>query len=418
MTMNESTVQHLEEGLETARESMIELQRRLTAIVALDPDSGGQGELERCRFLSAWLRERGLERQERYDAADPRVDCGIRPNLVVTLPGGDGPRLWILSHLDVVPPGDGWSADPWTMRVSADGELLIGRGVEDNQQGLVSSVFAALALQEAGITPPGDVKLLFVADEETGSNYGLLHLTRQHPELFRADDLVLVPDHGIPDGSEIEVAEKSILWARFQVQGKQSHASRPSQGNNAHRAGAVLLVRLDALLHRRFDAVDSLFVPPVSTFEPTIKLANVPNFNTIPPEDVFGFDCRVLPVYPLAEIKRTMEDCARAVEAEFGVKVGIRYPQEEQAAPPTSPDAPIVRLLTAAIRAVHGVEAHPVGIGGGTVAAGFRHLGIPAAVWGTLTETAHQADESCRIENMVRDARVMLRLMLKREYGQ
>lgn len=413
--MSQPTLETLEQKLIDRQNEMIDLQRLLTAIPALDPTSDGQGELEKCLALEDWIRERGIHDLQRFDAPDSRVDCGFRPNLVATIPGGDGPRLWILSHLDVVPPGDGWTADPWTVRVSDDGKAITGRGVEDNQQGLVASVFAALTLNESGLQAPGEIKLLFVADEETGSNYGLLYLTKMHPDLFRSDDIVLVPDFGSPDGSEVEVAEKSILWARFHTQGKQTHASRPAMGNNAHRAGAHLLVRLDALLHRRFDAADTLFVPPVSTFEPTLKLANVPNFNTIPPEDVIGFDCRILPEYKLEDVKRTMEETARAIEMEFGVKVTIRYSQEEQAAPPTSVDAPIVRKLQSAIAAVHGVEIKPVGIGGGTVAAGFRHLGIPAAVWGTLTESAHMADETCLVENMVRDARVMLQLMLNRE---
>jgi len=86
-----------------------------------------------------------------------------------------------------------WKSDPWTV-VEKDGRL-IGRGVEDNQQGLTSSVLAALALVSLGIQPPHTVKLLFVADEEMGSEYGIQWLLA-HEDIFRADDMVVIPDGG------------------------------------------------------------------------------------------------------------------------------------------------------------------------------------------------------------------------------
>ena len=66
---------------------MIELETLLTAHPALAPESGGQGELEKVLALEAWLRERGITQLERFDAPDSRVESGIRPNLVATIPG-------------------------------------------------------------------------------------------------------------------------------------------------------------------------------------------------------------------------------------------------------------------------------------------------------------------------------------------
>jgi succinyl-diaminopimelate desuccinylase len=411
MTTNFS---QLDEVVDNYRGEMIEFQRLLTSIPALDPTSGGEGEIKKVAALKEWLEKKGITQLEEYRAPDARVPCGYRPSLVATIPGaGKGPRIWMLSHTDVVPTGDleKWDTDPWVLK-EEDG-LIYGRGVEDNQQGLTSSVFAALTLVKEGITPPGDVKLLFVADEETGSHYGLLWFVKNHPQLFTKEDLILVPDFGSPDSTHIEVAEKSILWAKFSVLGKQSHASRPASGNNAHRAGAQLLLRLDDELHKKFDAKDELYKPPESTFEPTMKLNNVPNFNTIPPEDIFCFDCRVLPNYQLDDVKKLMSGVAMSIEGQYKVKVNIEYVQSEQAPPPTAVDSPIVVKIIDAVKEVYGTDAKPVGIGGGTVAAGFRSLGIPAAVWATLEEKAHQSNEYCRVDNMVNDAKVMLRLMLK-----
>lgn len=66
----------------------------------------------------------------------------------------------------------------------------------------------------------------------------------------------------------------------------------------------------------------------------------------------------------------------------------------------------MVRLLGDALRELRGVEARTIGIGGGTVAAAFRARGVPAAVWSTMEDTAHQPDEYALISNLVADAQV------------
>jgi succinyl-diaminopimelate desuccinylase len=210
----------------------------------------------------------------------------------------------------------------------------------------------------------------------------------------------------------IEVAEKSMLWVRFHTKGKQCHASKPTLGNNAFLAASRLVVRLQAL-HALFDAVDPVYDPPGSTFEPTKKEANVPNVNTIPGDDVFYLDCRILPQYALDDVLDRMRDLASEIETTFGVTVEISPIQKIQAPSPTPDDAPVVRALQAAVKDVYGVSASPVGIGGGTVAAFFRKEGFPAAVWSRLEQNAHQPNESCLVENMLGNARVYGHLFLQ-----
>jgi succinyl-diaminopimelate desuccinylase len=72
----------------------------------------------------------------------------------------------------------------------------------------------------------------------------------------------------------------------------------------------------------------------------------------------------------------------------------------------------VVTALSRAIRAVYGREAVPQGIGGGTVAAFFRRRGLPAAVWMTVSETAHQPNEFCRLSTLVGDAQVLAHVFL------
>jgi succinyl-diaminopimelate desuccinylase len=215
-----------------------------------------------------------------------------------------------------------------------------------------------------------------------------------------------VPDGGDSAGATIEVAEKNQLWLRLRTVGKQTHASRPDLGVNAALAGAALAVRLHAGLAAAFAERDSLFAPDRTTAEPTKRDANVPNVNTIPGEDVFYMDIRALPRYPVAAILAEARRIAAGAERDFGVRIECEAVQSMESRA-TDTRAPIVALLTEAVRSIAGLEARPVGIGGGTVAAHLRNAGLDAAVWSRLDDTAHQPNEYCLLDNILFGAKVM-----------
>jgi succinyl-diaminopimelate desuccinylase len=403
----------VKQHIELYRDAMIRMQIELTAIPALSPDSGGQGEYDKARYLLEKLRALGFEHIQEIDAPDGRVSSGVRPNILVTQPGKRPDKTtWILTHLDIVPPGEKalWSENPY--KGYQKGERIYGRGTEDNQQDLVASIFAAKALMDEGVVPENMLGLAFVADEETASQYGLAYLLQHKDNPFRKSDLLVAPDSGNEDGSLIEIAEKSIYWLRFKTTGKQCHASRPELGRNAFLAASHLVVRLHDL-HRIFAVVDPLYHPPASTFQPTKKEMNVPNVNTIPGEDVFYLDSRILPQYPLSDVFNQIRRMADDIEKQFGVTIEIQTVQAVQAPSPTPGDAPVVLALQEAIRDVYKVEATPQGIGAGTVAAYFRREGYPVAVWCRIGSTAHQPDEHCLIDNMIGNAKVYAHLFLQ-----
>ena len=105
---------------------------------------------------------------------------------------------------------------------------------------------------------------------------------------------------------------------------------------------------------------------------------------------------------------------AGEIEKEFGVTITLSSEQREEAAPATPTDAPVVIALAAAIKAVYGVEAKPMGIGGGTVAAFFRRKGFHVVVWSKIDELAHQPNEYTHIDNMVGDAKVFAHLFMQK----
>lgn len=391
---------------------VIDLQRKLVAIPALGPDNDGDGEKEKTDFLIAYLKGLGITDIRELNAPDDRVSCGYRPNVAAIIPGQDTTRtFWIISHTDIVPPGDLglWDGDPYELRV--DGDTIIGRGVEDDHGGIVPSLVLGKALMESGLTPPMNLGILLVADEETGSHKGLGYLVDEHRGLFAKDDLFLVPDFGTPDAAMVEVAEKGMLWLEASVAGKQCHASTPDQGINAMVAASAFVLLLHTQLPKKFPGTDDLFSPPGSTFCPTKREANVPNINTIPGKDVFCIDCRVLPQYSVQRVKDEILALGKEIEAQYGVTITYREAQREEAAPPTPMSSEIVTRLAAGIKEFYGVEARPEGIGGGTVAAFLRRAGLEAAVWSTCVHNAHQPNERSLISTQITDAKVMARVL-------
>ncbi len=398
--------------LDDDRDYVIGLQENLVSRKGVGPSNAGAGEAEKGEYVQSCLEDIGCDRILRLDAPDDRVPGGMRPNIAAVINGREQTRtLWIIAHLDVVPSGDlsQWESDPFRLRVN--GDLLYGRGVEDNHQAIVSTLLAARALRRSGEIPNFNLGLLFVADEETGNEYGLKYILKEHAEIFGENDLFLVPDFGTEDSAMLEIAEKSMLWMKVCVNGVQTHASRPDQGRNSLVPAAEMILRTGEL-ENVFSAVDPLFSPSRSTFSPTKKEANVPNVNTIPGTDIFYIDCRVLPEYALPEVVSEIEGMAGETARKFGVQIDCQPVHYEQAAPATDEDSEVVGIMREAIGDIYRISPQIQGVGGGTVAAYIRRHGYPAAVWSTLMHQAHQANECSSISNTINDAKVFVRALL------
>jgi len=398
--------------IDSFRDEMIDMQIQLCAIPSISPLNGGEGEAKKAEVLLKFLKENGFQNIEVIKVPDLDTPAGFRPNILARFKGKSSSKtIWIMTHTDIVPPGELslWRGDPFKAWVE-EGKIY-GRGVEDNQQDMVASLYALKAFHKEGIEPNFDVGIALVADEETGSEKGI-HYVLSQTKAFRKEDLIIVPDAGNKDGTMIEVAEKSILWLKFKTLGKQAHGSTPEKGINSFKAASFLVTELNNL-YQIFPAQDPLFDPPISTFEPTKKEPNVPNINTIPGEDIFYTDSRILPKYKVEEVEEKIKEMTKKIEEKFKVKTILEEVQKAPAAPPTSIKAPVVLALKKAIKEVYKKEAAPMGIGGGTVAALFRNEGFNAACWAKLDETAHQPNEYCLIDNMIGNAKVFAHIFLQ-----
>lgn len=396
-------------AVEANQDGMVQTMLGMLRIPSMAPESGGEGELKRVEFLEGVIKSWGFDKLERVDSKDDRVPSGIRPNLIATVKGATDRNFWILSHTDIVPPGDlsGWQTPPFKPEVR-EGRIY-GRGSEDNGQELIASLYAAKSLLDSKVQPHYTFKIVLVADEEVGSAKGVIHLLDQN--LFKKNDLVLVPDYCQPEGGKIEVSEKNILWVGIHTHGLQTHGSTPDKGVNAMEAASRYMLKLVDLLRGKYTNRDSLFEPLVSTFSPTRRDANVPNINTIPGEDSFYIDCRILPVYPPEDVLADMQRLAKTMEHELKVKIEIDVQQMTHSAKMPL-DADIVKLLQGALKQTRGIQGKLIGVGGGTVANYFRERGIPAAVWGTGDDVAHIMNEYCKIKNLVADSKTMAAMSL------
>jgi acetylornithine deacetylase/succinyl-diaminopimelate desuccinylase-like protein len=208
----------------------VEVLQRLIRFNTVNPPGNERAAIE---YLESYVRGAGFETE--LLAATPE-----RPNLIATLRGHseDGPTLVYLGHVDtVLAAAEDWQHDPWGGEV-ADG-FLWGRGALDMKNQVAAEAVAAVTLTRSGWRPArGTLKLVFVADEETGGEVGARWLTTEHPDKVRCDFLI---NEGAGAPFEFEgnryygvcCGEKGIFRFRLTARGMAGHASMPRLGDNA-----------------------------------------------------------------------------------------------------------------------------------------------------------------------------------------
>jgi acetylornithine deacetylase/succinyl-diaminopimelate desuccinylase-like protein len=298
-----------------------EVLQRLVRFNTVNPPGNERPALE---YLASYLEDAGFETELLGAVED-------RPNLVADLRGeGDGPTLCYLGHVDTVlaNPSE-WSHDPWSGDV-VDG-FLWGRGALDMKSQVAAEAVAAAGLARDGWRPAnGHLKLVFVADEETGGELGAQWLTETHPDKVRCEMLV---NEGGGEAFEWEGArhygvccgEKGLFRFKLTARGRAGHASLPKTGDNAllklgpvldrlasaemsfdiTEAAAALLEALGADPSEPEKALEQLAAAEpalVMVVEPMLGVTLVPTMahasdkiNEIPSRAELRVDCRVPP---------------------------------------------------------------------------------------------------------------------------
>lgn len=388
------------------KQEVINLQSALTRIPAVSPDvKGGTGELDKANYIESVLKKMKFDKVQRFNAPDKRAKGGVRPTIAAIYNGKDKSKtVWFLAHTDVVPANaKDWKTDPFKAVVK--GDKIYGRGTEDNQQGLVAGLLAVKAFMDKKIRPAVNVGLIFVADEENGSLYGIQYILKKHGNIFGKKDSFVIPDFVTKGGAGIEIAEKSLLWLKVTTTGKSAHGAMPHLGKNAFEAGAYAVIKLKEGLYKKFNKKEKIFDPMYSSFEPTKQEANVENINNIPGEDIFYMDCRILPNYSVDAVLKEARAIAAGIDKKFGTKTVITE-LRRSVSPPTSADAPIVKCMADAIKTVLKAKPYIFGIGGGTVGAYLREKKYPCIVVGKGDSKLHGPDEYSSISSTLQETKM------------
>src|SRR5215212_5350130 len=217
-----------------------ELLQRLIRFNTTNPPGN---ERECVEWIDGVLRDSGYETT--MLAKDPE-----RPNLLARLKGRDEvPSLLLQGHVDVVPvEGQNWQHPPFDGK-NVDGWVW-GRGALDMKGGVAMMLAAFLRAKAEGLTPPGDVLLLVLSDEESGGDYGAKYLVEEHARLFDGVRYAIGEFGGFTlyvgrrRFYPIQVGEKQVCWLRAVVRGPAGHGSLPLRGGTMAKL-ARLLKRLD-----------------------------------------------------------------------------------------------------------------------------------------------------------------------------
>jgi acetylornithine deacetylase/succinyl-diaminopimelate desuccinylase-like protein len=326
-------------------------------------------------------------------------------NLIVRQRFGEGgPCIALNAHGDVVPPGMGWTHDPYGAAVIEDpthGPVMYGRGVAVSKSDFATYTYALKALQAlaaAGQPLQGCVELHFTYDEETGGDLGPRWLLEQG---------LSKPDYAIGAGFSYAVttAHNGCLHLEVTVRGKVGHAAMPDTGVDALAAATRILEAVyasrEGLKARRSQ------VPGIS--HPTLNVGLIHggiNTNVVPDQVIFRIDRRIIPeespADAEAELRGLLETAAAACP---GIHIEIRrillalplvkLPGAERLVQALQASAP--EFLNVAIEE-HGVPLY-------TDARHYTAAGIPTVLYGagprTLQEAnGHGADENLRLADL------------------
>ena len=326
-------------------------------------------------------------------------------NLIVRRRFGDGPTIALNAHGDVVPPGEGWTRDPYGGEV-VDGKLY-GRAAAVSKSDFATYTFALRALDALDRAPRGSVELHFTYDEEFGGELGPGWLLKQG--LTRPDLLIAA-------GFSYQVvnAHNGCLQMQVTVHGKMAHAAIPDTGVDALQ-GAVKI--LDALYAQNAKNRQVRSAVPGIT-HPYLNVGRIEggtNTNVVPGKVVFKLDRRMIPEENPALVEAELREViAQAAKNLPGIRVEIERLLLAQSLKPLPSTQPLVEALQRHAQALFGEPIPVMGTPLYTDARLYSAHGIPAVLYGAgprtmLESNAKRADEHVVLEDLRRATKVVAR---------
>lgn len=296
--------------------------------------------------------------------------------------GTTGKHLAFAGHLDVVPPGDGWTASPWSAEIR--GGLLYGRGAVD-MKGAVAAFTAAASAPSGGV-----VSLILTGDEEGPATYGTRALIDRMADSGIAPDLCLVgePTSAAILGDTIKIGRRGSVNIWIDVPGRQGHVAYPHLADNPITRLVAALAEIDGLV---LDQGNAWF--QASNIEITDLTVGNPASNVIPGHAAARISIRFNDEQQgdalVARITTLVQRHAPAA------KVTARVSGEAFL---TQPGA-LSSIVADAIEARTGIVAE-LSTTGGTSDARFLSKLCPTVEFGLVNATMHQVDEAVAIDDL------------------
>jgi succinyl-diaminopimelate desuccinylase len=324
-------------------------------------------------------------------------------NLIVRRRFGAGPTIALNAHGDVVPPGAGWTKDPYGAEI-VDG-WMYGRGVAVSKSDLATYAFALLALEKSGARLGGTIELNVTYDEEAGGEIG--------PRLLLESGLSR-PDLALGAGFSygIVTAHNGALHLEVEVVGRSAHAAKPFTGVDALEAANAILSALYAW--RRGLAAKISAVPGIGSPQMTVGLISGGiNTNVVPDRVVFRLDRRMIPEENPAKVEAELREIiAQAVKAHSEAKVHVRRILLAEPLTPTPAGEKLTRTLCAFASEIMGEEVKAGGVPLYTDARHYAKAGVPTVLYGagphTIEEAnAHRADERLLLADLYKATEVV-----------
>jgi succinyl-diaminopimelate desuccinylase len=220
---------------------MTEFLKQIVRIPTTNPP--GENYSDCAQVIGGKLSEFGYD--VNYVEASGRPECTRqhpRVNVLARLAGESfHPTLHFNGHIDVVPPGDGWTIDPFAA-IERDGRIY-GRGVTDQKAGIAASIFAIEAIRRAGVKLAGSVEQSATVDEESGGFAGVAFLSEHgyiRPDLV---DYVIITEP--LDYDRICLGHRGVYWFEVLMRGRIAHGSMPFLGESAIDRMARLIARVE-----------------------------------------------------------------------------------------------------------------------------------------------------------------------------
>ena len=345
-----------------------------------------------------------VERHALPDEVVESVGMKSAINLVVRHTFGAGGTVVALNaHGDVVPPGEGWTTDPYGAEVR-DG-WMYGRGVAVSKSDFATYAYALRGLKDAGAPLNGTVELHFTYDEETGGAIG--------PEWLLAQG-ISKPDYAISAGFSygITTAHNGCLHLEVECLGKSAHAARPDTGYDALHAATDILAALYRL--RKGYANIRSSVPGID--HPTLTVGLIEggiNTNVVPDKVTFRLDRRIIPDEDPEQVEHELIEFIRSA-AELHPTIRVRTRRIILARPfvPLPGQENLVAAIQANAKRVFGEVIEPQGVPLYTDARHYSAAGIPTVLYGAgprsmLEANAHRADERVKLDDIFKATEVI-----------